>query len=142
MVAQQTIVRRSNRKVTAQQVEPLAGAGAFADHKSKVLVIARRLWPRAASVMHYVRLVSWQQQDVAGLQLHWPAASRILQHRRSGDHRVIGDFVRLAGPLIDAPRRAIEAAQIEPAAHRYHLEQSAEPIHCGNTEDNLRRLSI
>ena len=42
---------------------------------------------------------------------------------------MIRNFADLAGrPLLNAPGRAIEAAQIDPS-RRHHLEKSAEPIH-------------
>ncbi len=42
---------------------------------------------------------------------------------------MIGISFASPGPLVDAPWRAVGAAQVEPPAHRHHLEQPAEPIH-------------
>jgi hypothetical protein len=47
----------------------------------------------------------------------------IIQQHRSADNSVIRDFADLSWTLLDAPGRAIEAAQIDPAAHRHHLEK-------------------
>src|SRR5262249_26839509 len=52
---------------------------------------------------------------------------------RSREDRMIGDCARFGRPLIDTPWRAIEAAQIEPAAHGDHFEQPAQPIQRGHS---------
>jgi hypothetical protein len=49
------------------------------------------------------------------------------------------DFADLGWTLLDAPGRSIEAARIDPAAHRHHLEKSAEPIREERVEFRLRR---
>ena len=61
IVAQQTIMRRSNRKVTAEQVKPLARASILADYNIMVLMIMRWFWPRTASIMHHMLRISGQQ---------------------------------------------------------------------------------
>src|SRR6201987_5369022 len=115
--------------MSAKQVQSFPSADVLADYDIELLAIFRRLGSRAATVMHDMARIARQKQDVPGLQTQRLAAGRGFQHCRSSDHRVIGDLVRLARPLIDPPRRAIGAAQIEPSAHRHHLEQSAEPVH-------------
>jgi hypothetical protein len=115
--------------MAAQQVERLSSASVLTDDKIELLAIARRLRSRAAAVVHDMVRITWQQQDVASLQLQRRSTSGIFQQRRTADDRVIRDLVRLAGSLPYAPGRAIEAAQIEPASHGHHVEQSTQPIH-------------
>jgi hypothetical protein len=78
---------------------------------------------RAATVMENVPGISGKQQNIAGFQLQRPATGGIIQQRRSADNSVIRDFADLSWTLLDAPGRAIDAAQIDPAAHRHHLEK-------------------
>jgi hypothetical protein len=140
---QQAVVRRRDREMPAKEIEPLSFAGVLADDEIELLAIPRRPGPSAAAVMHDVTRIARQQQDVPGLQPQRLATGQILQHGRAADDRVIGDLVRLPWPLIDPPRRAVGAAQIEPPAHRHHFEQPAEPVH-GDLPNGaiLRRLSI
>jgi hypothetical protein len=79
--------------------------------------------------MENVPRISGKQQDIAGFQLQRPATGGIIQQCRSANNSVIWDFADLSWTLLDAPGRAIKAAQIDPAVHRHHLEKSAEPIH-------------
>jgi hypothetical protein len=73
--------------------------------------------------MENVPGISGKQQNIAGFQLQRPATGGTIQQRRSADNSVIRDFAGLSWTLLDAPGRAIEAAQIDPAAHRHHLEK-------------------
>jgi hypothetical protein len=59
---------------------------------------------------------AWKQQNIAGFQLQRPATDGIVQQRRSADNSVIRNFADLGWPLLNAPGRAIEAAQIDPVA--------------------------
>jgi putative ubiquitin-RnfH superfamily antitoxin RatB of RatAB toxin-antitoxin module len=113
----------------AEHVERFTLAAVLADQEIEALPVVRRLGLGAATVVQHMARISGKQQDVAGLETQGAAAGGIFQHRSARQHRVIGDRARLRRPLIDLPGRAIEAAQVEPAVHRHHLEQPAEPVH-------------
>ena len=122
IAAQQPVVRRRDREVSAQQIEPFVRTEIFADREVEGRAVAGRQGHCPAAVVHDVPGVAGEQKDVAGFQLHRPAFRRILQGRRAGEHGVVRDFVRLARPLLDAPGRAVGAAQVQPPAHRHHFE--------------------
>ena len=143
IVAQQTVVRRGDDEVSAQQIEPLRPNRRFS---LIVKLRARRLRAgRGAAPLPSCmtcRGFPGSSRMSPAFELQRPAAGRIFQRRGAGQHGVIRDFVRLARPLVDPPGRAVGAAQVEPAAHRHHLEQPAEPIHASPPKIHMRRLSI
>jgi hypothetical protein len=120
MAAEQTVVRLSDCEVSAQQIEPLVRTEIFADREVEGRAVVGRKGRGPAAVVHDVPWVTGKQKNVAGLQLQRSAPGRIFQRCGAGEHGVIRDFVGLTGSLIDAPRRAVGAAQIEPSAHRHH----------------------
>ncbi|MFK4402022.1 hypothetical protein ABIF31_008579 [Bradyrhizobium elkanii] len=129
IIAQQTVVWGCNREVPAQQVKPFVRSEVFADREILRRPVARRQRCCPASVVHHVSRVAGKQEDVAGLQQQRLSARGVVQDRRAGKHRMIGDLVGHTRSLLDTPGHAVAAAQVEPPAHRHHLEQPAEPIH-------------
>ncbi len=139
---QQPVVRRRDREVAAEQIEPSPEPGFSLIVKLRDARL-RAGGARPAAVVHDVPRVAGKQKDVARLQLQRPAAAGSSSDRRASEHRMIRDFVRLAGPLIDAPWRAVGAAQVQPPPHRHHLEQPTEPVHGDLLKAlNMRRWSI
>jgi hypothetical protein len=72
-----------------------------------------------------------QQQDVACHKACRRTAGVVIQNGRSAKHDVIRDLSRCRTILVDPPRRAIEAAEIEMTADRDEVEKAAEPIEGG-----------
>src|SRR3984893_66910 len=71
----------------------------------------------------------WKEQhDIARRKAFPRATGRIFQHGRSAEYDVVRDLARLRPILLDAPRGAIEAAEIEMTADGHHVEKPAEPI--------------
>jgi hypothetical protein len=143
IAAQQAVVRRSHGKVSAQQIEPFVRTEIFADREVQGRSVACRQRRGPAAVVHDMTGIAGEHQNVTGLQLQRSAGRRIFQRRGAGEHGVVRDFVGLARPLINAPWRAVIAAQVEPPAHRHHFKQAAEPVHGDLPEaTKVRRWSI
>jgi len=58
----------------------------------------------------------------AGQQTPRRPGRRIFQDGRAGNHRVVRHLSRHGRPLLDAPGRAVEAPQVDPALDRYQLK--------------------
>src|SRR6185295_18444682 len=115
-------MRRRDGEVSAQKIEPFVRTGIFADREVEGRAVTGWQGRGATAVMHDVTRIAGKQQDVARPQPQWSSSRRIVQRRRAGQHGVIRDFVRFSRPLIDAPWRAVGAAQIEPPAYGHHFE--------------------
>jgi hypothetical protein len=122
IAAHKTVVRGHDGEVSAQQIEPFVRTEIFANREVEGRAVMGRQGPHSTSVVHEVPWVAGKQKDVAGPQLQRSASRRIVQCRGAGEHGMVGDFVRLARTLVDAPGRAVGAAQVQPPAHRHHLE--------------------
>ena len=68
IVAQQTVVRRRDGEVAAQQIEPMIRTRIFADREIEGRTVAGRQGGGPAAIMHDVPRVAGKQEDVAGLE--------------------------------------------------------------------------
>ena len=78
--------------------------------------------------MQDVRPTVEEQHDIARREAFPRTTGGIFQHRRSAEHDVVRDLARLRAILLNAPRGAIETAEIEMTADGHHVEKPAEPI--------------
>src|ERR1700738_3032411 len=69
-----------------------------------------------------------EQHDIARCEAFLRATRHIFQHGRSAEHDVVRDLAWLRPILLNAPRGAIEAAEIEMTADGHYVEKPAEPI--------------
>ena len=69
-----------------------------------------------------------EQHYIARCEAFPRATGRIFQHGRSAEHDVVRDLARLRPILLNAPRGAIEAAEIEMTADGHQVEKPAKPI--------------
>src|SRR5260370_39991977 len=88
-----------------------------------------------------MRLAPWQQQNVALFQRYWWCTTKALQHRPATQYDMVRDLAGLAAFGRKPPGHAVLAATIEYAAHRQHLEQTAQPIH-DRVDRSVRRTGI
>ncbi len=145
MVAHQLLRHGRQHEAPAQHVGALTSAAVRGNRQSVLVLLAHRTGWTAAAVVQRMSAAGGKQHDIAGFhakrRFAFPSGGSF-DHSLAAQQHVIGEFPLVRLGMLDPPRRAEVAPDIQPSGDRHQREQSVQKFHVRRLSMKLRKYGI